>query len=82
MPQAGVLCPETSDVVRAFQRHFRPAGINGAVHVNLADKSPSLSLTNRPLKVVGKLRVEEMKDGGIVMAIYRLEEAKAEEMTW
>ena len=59
-----------------------PAGINGAVHINLADKSPSLSLTNRPLKIVGTLRVREMKDSGIVMAIYSLEDAKAEEMTW
>ena len=59
-----------------------PAGINGAVHVMLADDSPSLSLTTRPLKVKGKMRVREVKDGGIVMHIYAIEEAHAEEMTW
>lgn len=59
-----------------------PAGINGAVHVAIKDGGDSLALTNRPLKVVGTMRVREMKDGGIVMAIYALEDAKATEMDW
>ena len=59
-----------------------PAGINGAVYVTVPDENPSLSLTTRPLKVTGTMRVREMKDGGIVMAIYAIENAKAEEMRW
>ncbi len=38
VPQTGVLCPETIDVVMAFQRHFRPAGINGAIDTETAGR--------------------------------------------
>ena len=54
-----------------------PPGLESAVHVKLADGEKGLENTMKPLRVIGTLRVGEMKESGIIFAIYRLEDAEA-----
>ena len=54
-----------------------PPGLESAVHVKLADGEKGLENTMKPLRVIGTLRVGEMKESGIIYAIYRLEDAEA-----
>lgn len=58
------------------------AGLNGSVHVNLAEGAPSLTLTLQPIRVKGTLRVREEKDGRIVFSIFTLDEATATILGW
>jgi hypothetical protein len=54
-----------------------PPGLEGAVHVKLAPGQEGLPNTIKPLQVVGTLRIEEIKEAGIVYAIYSLRDAHA-----
>lgn len=53
-----------------------PPGLEGAVHVTLAQGEEGLPNTIKPLRVVGRLKIEERKESGIVYAIYALEDAQ------
>jgi len=59
-----------------------PPGINGWVYVHLAKGQKGLKNSTDPLKVVGTLRVREHKEGGYVVSIYSLEDAKATVIGW
>jgi hypothetical protein len=52
-----------------------PAGINGQVQVKLKASERGLPNTNEPLEVRGTLHVVETKDQGILLSIYRIDEA-------
>jgi hypothetical protein len=54
-----------------------PAGISGQVQVVLGKKERGLFNTNEMLEVKGTFRVVETKDQGILVSIYRLDEAAA-----
>jgi hypothetical protein len=53
-----------------------PPGLEGAVHVKLADGEEGLPNTIKPLRVIGTLKIEEIKEAGIVYAIYALKDAE------
>ena len=59
-----------------------PPGLESAVHVKLADGEEGLANTMKPLRVIGTLRVGEMKESGIIYAIYRIEDAEATVMEY
>jgi hypothetical protein len=59
-----------------------PPGLDGSVHVRLAEGEAGLPNTKKPLRVIGTLRIGEMEEGGFVYAIYRIEDAKAEILDW
>ena len=54
-----------------------PPGLDGAVHVKLPDEAEGLPSTLRPIKVVGTLKVGEVKESGVVYAIYAMHDAEA-----
>jgi hypothetical protein len=54
-----------------------PPGLEGAVHVKLAQGQEGLPNTIKPLQVVGTLELGERKEAGIVYAIYSLRDARA-----
>ena len=55
-----------------------PAGLDGALRVKLATGQEGLPNTIKPLRVIGTLRVAEVKEAGsdIVWAIYSLDDAE------
>ena len=53
-----------------------PPGLDGAVRVKLAKGQEGLPTTIKPLRVIGTLRVQEVKESEIVYAIYTIEEAE------
>ena len=59
-----------------------PPGLEGVVYVKLQDGANGLRQTLQPVKVVGTLKVEEIKESGVLLAIYSLRDAKAEELRW
>ncbi len=59
-----------------------PPGLDGVIYVKLEDGASGLRQTLQPVKVVGTLKVEEIKESGVVWAIYALRDAKAEELKW
>ncbi len=56
-----------------------PPGLSGAVRVNLPEGAEGLPNTIKPLRVIGTLRVREVKDeeSDIVWAIYTMDDAEA-----
>ena len=54
-----------------------PPGLDGAIHVQLAEGEDGLPNTVKPLRVIGTLHVGEIKESEIVYAIYSLEDAEA-----
>jgi hypothetical protein len=52
-----------------------PAGINGQVQVKLKSAERGLPNTNEPLEVRGIFHIVETKDQGILLSIYRIDEA-------
>jgi len=54
-----------------------PPGLDGAVHVKLADDQEGLPNTVKPLRVIGTLHVGEIKESEIVYAIYSITDAEA-----
>jgi hypothetical protein len=54
-----------------------PPGLEGAVSVELKAGEEGLPNTMKPLRVIGTLRVKEIKESEIVYAIYSLEDAEA-----
>lgn len=54
-----------------------PPGLEGAVHTKLKAGEEGLPNTIKPLRVIGTLRIAEVKEAGIVYAIYSLEDAEA-----
>lgn len=54
-----------------------PPGLEGAVATKLKAGAEGLPNTLKPLRVIGTLRVREIKDSEIVYAIYSLEDAEA-----
>ena len=59
-----------------------PPGLESAVHVKLKDGEEGLPNTMKPLRVIGTLRVQEMKESGIIFAIYSIEDAEAKVMDY
>ncbi len=59
-----------------------PPGLDGAVSVKLAKGEEGLPNTIKPLRVIGTLRVEEVKESDIVYAIYTIEDAEARIMDY
>jgi hypothetical protein len=57
-----------------------PAGLNGTVNVTLADGHKGLDNTMEPLRVVGTFRAREVRESGWLIAIYTLDDAKAEKL--
>jgi hypothetical protein len=57
-----------------------PAGLNGTVNVTLAEGHKGLDNTMEPLRVVGTFRAREVKESGWLIAIYTLDDAKAEKL--
>lgn len=53
-----------------------PPGLEGAVHVKLGEGEDGLPNTIKPLRVIGTLKIEEIKEAGIVYAIYALKDAE------
>jgi hypothetical protein len=53
-----------------------PPTLESAVHVKLARDEEGLPNTIKPLRVIGTLRVKEVKDSEIVTAIYSIEDAE------
>ena len=53
-----------------------PPGLDGALHTKLKEGEDGLPNTNKPLRVIGTLRVGEVKESEIVYAIYALEDAE------
>ncbi len=54
-----------------------PAGLDGAVRITLKKGEDGLPNTIKPLRVIGTLRIKEVKESGIVYAIYSIEDAQA-----
>lgn len=54
-----------------------PAGIQSMVHVTLRRGERGLPNTTEPLEVKGVFRAVETKDDGILLSIYRLDDATA-----
>jgi len=54
-----------------------PTGINGQVHVTLRKGERGLPNTSEPIEVRGTFRAVETKDQGILLSIFRLDEASA-----
>lgn len=59
-----------------------PPGLDGAVRVQLAEGEEGLPNTIKPLRVIGTLRVKEIKESDIVYAIYTIENAEARIMDY
>jgi hypothetical protein len=54
-----------------------PAGINGQVQVTLRKNERGLPNTSEPIEVRGTFRAVETKDQGILLSIFRLDDATA-----
>ncbi|MBL9087468.1 MAG: DUF3299 domain-containing protein [Planctomycetia bacterium] len=54
-----------------------PAGINGQVQVTLRKNERGLPNTSEPIEVRGTFRAIETKDQGILLSIFRLDDATA-----
>jgi len=59
-----------------------PAGLDGSVRVNLKAGEDGLPNTIKPLRVVGTLRIKEVKESGIVYAIYSIHDAQVRIMDY
>lgn len=59
-----------------------PPGLNGWIHVQLADGKPGLPNTTEPIRIVGTFRISENKDSGYVISIYAIEDAEAAVLGW
>ncbi len=53
-----------------------PPGLDGAVRVTLKKGEEGLPNTIKPMRVIGTLRVKEVKESEIVYAIYSIEDAE------
>ncbi len=53
-----------------------PPGLEGAVHTKLKDGEEGLPNTIKPIRVVGTLRIGEIKESEIVYAIYSIDDAE------
>ncbi|MDJ0522239.1 MAG: DUF3299 domain-containing protein [Planctomycetota bacterium] len=59
-----------------------PPGLDGAVSIKLKEGEEGLPNTIKPLRVIGTLRVAEVKESDIVYAIYSIDEAEARIMDY
>jgi len=59
-----------------------PPGLNGWIHIQLADDQPGLPNTTEPIRVVGTFHAAERKDSGYIISIFAIEGAEAAILGW
>ncbi|MHC5012291.1 MAG: DUF3299 domain-containing protein [Planctomycetota bacterium] len=59
-----------------------PPGLNGWIHVRLAEGQVGLPNTAEPIKVAGTFRLREDKEAGYVVSIFALDDAEARIIGW